>query len=82
MIKPTHFAAVISVEERHDLDCRFDYNAPKESHHSLYSELRAQAKVLATSIMLSQPTSAERLTALQKLDEVVMWAFSGIARNT
>lgn len=64
-----------------DLDHRFTYHAPKPGQPELYVAIRAKAKELAVLISDSQPGSRERSLAITALEESVMWANAGIARN-
>ena len=64
-----------------DLDKRFTYHAPKDSQPTRYTELRQAAHDLAKRICREVPPSRERSLALTKLEEAVMWANAGIARN-
>lgn len=75
MADQTHAATM------NDLDTRFTYHAPKPGQPELYVAIRNQAKALAVSICDSQPLSRERSLAITKLEEVMMWANAGIARN-
>jgi hypothetical protein len=64
-----------------DLDKRFTYHAPKGDQTQRYERLRAKAKELAELAVELVPPCRERSLALTKLEEVVMWANAGIARN-
>ena len=59
----------------------FTYHAPKEGQPEKYRQLRSMAKQLATTYYELVPESRERSIALTKLEESIMWANSGIARN-
>jgi hypothetical protein len=65
----------------YDADNVFTYHAPKEGQHEKYTELRAEAKLLANKVLALCPNSPERTLALRKLEESVMWANASIARN-
>ncbi len=71
----------LTEQERKDLDNWFTYHAPKGDQAERYEMLRDQAKVLAESIMIRVPSSADRTAALRKLRECVMTANSAIACN-
>jgi hypothetical protein len=60
---------------------RFSYHAPHGDQAARYERLRAEARGLATLIVTLCPSSAERSTALTRLDEALMWANAAIARN-
>ena len=65
-----------------DLTKRFTYHPPKPGQPELYQELRAIAFGLATAIDASQPDSREKSLAITHLEEAMMWANAGIARNS
>ena len=60
---------------------RFSYHPPFGTQPERYERLRAEAKALATLIVTLCPSSAERSTALTRLDEAIMHANAAIARN-
>jgi len=64
-----------------DLDKRFTYHPPKPGQLGRYVAMRDQAKALAELICGQVPPSRERSLALTALEESVMWANAGIARN-
>jgi len=64
-----------------DLDKRFTYHAPKADQPARYVLLRDKAKELAQAITENSNPSREQSLALTKLEEAVMWANAGIARN-
>jgi hypothetical protein len=59
----------------------FTYHPPKPGQADKYNDLRAEAKNLAISIALMVPAGRERSTAFTKLEECIMHANAGIARN-
>lgn len=59
----------------------FTYHPPKGDQPQRYVALRDKAKELAKIIYQMVPESRERGNALNRLEEVVMWANAGIARN-
>lgn len=63
------------------IDNNFKYHAPKDGQPALYQEIRDKAKGLAILIQSSVPESREKSLAITKLEESVMWANAGIARN-
>jgi hypothetical protein len=64
-----------------DINNRFTYHAPKDDQPARYVTIREKGKELAIVITsLSQP-SREQSLALTKLEEAIMWANAGIARN-
>lgn len=63
------------------LDDIFTYHAPKEGQPAMYQQIRDKAKELAYLIDGLVPDSREKSLAMTKLEETVMWANAGIARN-
>lgn len=63
------------------LESAFTYHAPKPGQPEKYQEIRDKAKELAYMISELVPNSRERSLAQTKLEECVMWANAGIARN-
>ena len=59
----------------------FTYHAPKPGQPEIYKEIRDKAKELAYLLDETVPDSREKSLALTKLEEAVMWANAGIARN-
>lgn len=72
----------LEAEERADLDKRFDYHRPPNeliaSAHALCRESVKAAALVACSIV---PPGRERSVMLTKLEEAMLWANAGIARN-
>lgn len=68
-------------EPEKDLDKRFTYHTPKADQPQRYTELRQVAHDLAKRICREVPPSRERSLAITKLEEAIMWANAGIARN-
>ena len=63
------------------IENNFKYHAPKEGQPEKYEVIRATAKSLAYVIENECPNSREKSLAMTKLEEAVMWANAGIARN-
>lgn len=63
------------------LDNAFKYHTPKGDQAQKYQSLREVGKELAKMICHYSPPSRERSLALTKLEEAIMWANAGIARN-
>ncbi len=63
------------------LDKMFTYQAPKAEDLRKYSEIRQKAKEFAFLIDAICPASQERSIAIQRLQEVSMWANASIALN-
>lgn len=59
----------------------FTYHEPKEGQPAKYLAIREYAKELAYLIDELVPDSREKSLAMTKLEECVMWANAGIARN-
>lgn len=64
-----------------DLKTRFTYHAPHGDLPQLYSRMRHNGRVLAEFIESNVPPSREQALALTKVEEAIMWANAGIARN-
>lgn len=64
-----------------EIEKNFTYHAPKEGQPEKYTKLRDEAKKLAYLIEELVPDSREKELAITKLEEAVMWANAGIARN-
>jgi hypothetical protein len=73
---------MITEEEMEGLHYRFTYHAPSAIQTKKYEDLRQMGLELAVDITDNQPTSRERSLAITKLEECIMWANAGIARNT
>ena len=63
------------------IDNAFTYHAPKEGQPAKYQAIREKAKELAYLVDGLVPESREQSPAITKLEECVMWANAGIARN-
>jgi hypothetical protein len=59
----------------------FMYHAPKEGQPEIYQNIRSKAKELVFLIQHVVPESREKSLAITKIEEAVMWANAGIARN-
>lgn len=59
----------------------FTYHTPKEGQPEKYARIRNRGKALAYLISDLVPDSREKSLAMTKLEEAVMWANAGIARN-
>lgn len=64
------------------IDNNFKYHAPDGEQIETYNQLRDAAKGLAERIDEAVPMSREKSLAMTKLEEAVMWANAGIARNS
>lgn len=59
----------------------FTYHAPKDDQPARYVEIRTKARELASTFAGNVPPSRELSLAMTKLEEAVMHANAGIARN-
>lgn len=59
----------------------FTYHRPTEGQPEKYGLLRDTAKAFAYLIDELVPAGREKSLAMTKLEETVMWANAGIARN-
>lgn len=59
----------------------FVYHKPRSEDLDKFLDIRQKAKAFALLIAGHCPPSRETSTALSKLEEVVMWANAGIARQ-
>jgi hypothetical protein len=76
-----HKEYVISDDARRRIENTFTYHAPKGDQTCRYAGLRNTAKELAFLIEAYVPNSREKSLALTKLEECIMHANAGIARN-
>jgi hypothetical protein len=72
---------VISDDARRRIENTFTYHSPKGDQQRRYEGLRETAKMLAYRIEAYVPNSREKSLALTKLEECIMHANAGIARN-
>lgn len=64
------------------IDNNFMYHSPIGDQPKKYSAIRGIGKEIAYLIEALVPDSREKSLAMTKLEEAVMWANAGIARNT
>lgn len=64
-----------------DLLNRFSYHPPSGNKTAAYNEVRAKALEFAEFLNVTVPDGRELSLALTKLEEAVMWANAGIARD-
>ena len=67
--------------EDKDLDNRFTYHPPVVDNVAKFSAIRTEANLFAKRINALVPEGREKSLAITKLEEVVMWANAGIARE-
>ena len=70
-----------SDEQMARLNNTFVYHPPKDDQQDRYVEIRDTARGLALTLVKNVPESRELSLALTKLEEAVMHANAGIARN-
>jgi hypothetical protein len=63
------------------IENNFSYHSPKEGQPEKYQAIREKAKELAYLINDTVPDSREKSIAMTQLEDTVMWANAGIARN-
>jgi len=63
------------------LENNFKYHPPTKEKEKLYVEYREKCKELAYFIIHNFPDIRERSLAITKLEEAMMWANAGLARN-
>jgi len=71
----------LSSEQKIRIENNFTYHPPFGDLHEKYAFIRSQSKELAFILCELVPESRELSLALTKLEEAVMWANAGIARN-
>lgn len=59
----------------------FKYHSPKPGQPEIYEQIREKAKELAELIDEKVPKSREQSLAMTNLEQAVMWANAGVARN-
>lgn len=64
-----------------DIYNRFAYHAPNDLQKTLHERIRLMHKDLAINILKNLPNCREQSLAITKLEESMMWANAGIARN-
>ena len=64
-----------------NIEKAFTYHPPKDGQPEKYEAIRSEAKLFAIIIDGLVPDSREKSLAMTKLEECVMWANAGIARN-
>jgi hypothetical protein len=64
-----------------DLANRFTYHKPQPGQPEIYQEIRKAGHDLARLIDGHVPDSREKSLAITNLEQAVMWANAGIARN-
>ena len=64
-----------------DVDNVFTYHAPKPGQPEKYEAIRDKAKEFCQLIDELTPESREQSIAATKIEEAVMWANAGLARN-
>lgn len=63
------------------IDNNFTYHKPTEASIPVFKHIRETARKFALYLYKAVPESAERTLAFRKLEEAVMWANAGLARD-
>lgn len=63
------------------IENNFKYHSPKPGQPEIYTDIREKAKELAFLIDEKVPNSREKSLALTNIEQAVMWANAGVARN-
>lgn len=64
------------------IESDFAFHAPRNVDSVKYEQMRANGKALASLIIALCPAGRERSAAMTKLEEAIMWANAGIARQS
>lgn len=64
-----------------DLDNRFAYHPATETTGPLHAEVREECRALAGFLASTIPPGRELSLAITAIEEAMMWANAGIARN-
>ncbi len=64
-----------------DFERKFIYHEASNDQQDRYAAFRAKAREFAELIQASSNTSREQSLAITKIEEALMWANAGIARN-
>lgn len=64
-----------------ELEDIFRYHPPNDVNEQIFPKLRGWGLDMSKLIIASMPACRERSIALTKLEECIMWANKGIARN-
>jgi len=67
--------------DENTIENNFKYHRPLEKNIAKFKEIRDEARTFAKLIMDEVPECAERTIAFRKIEEAVMWANAGLARN-
>lgn len=67
----------------YDIDQIFDHHPPRnENTANLHAALRREVKTTAAFFIAELPDSPEKILALRKLQEALMWGNAAIACNS
>lgn len=67
--------------KREEILVNFKYHPPSDEQRSTYENLRSLYRTMAQSIESYVPAGREQALAMTKLEESMMWANAGIARE-
>lgn len=63
------------------IENNFKYHKPMEKNIEKFKEIRDEGRTFAKLMMDEVPECPERTLAFRKIEEAVMWANAGLARN-
>lgn len=66
---------------KYDVEENFTYHPPTDENRLVHEDIRRRAKDLAAHCAGALPDSPEKMLALRKLEEFVMWSNASIARH-
>ena len=67
--------------DKKEIKHNFTHHSPSEDQIPIFQEMRSRGEQLAQYINIVVPDSREKSLALTKIEEAIMWANAGIARN-
>lgn len=67
--------------EQERLDTIFTYHAPNDQTRLAYQAIRDGFKGMAAMVLMMVPPGREQALALTNIEQAVMWANAGIARQ-
>lgn len=63
------------------IENNFKYHKPLEKSIGKFKKIRAEGMIFVETVMSLVPECPERTLAFRKIEEAVMWANAGLARN-
>jgi hypothetical protein len=67
--------------EQDDINNRFTYHPPSDTKATKHVMIRESGKTLTEIINEMVPDGREKSLAITKIEEAIMWANAGLARN-